>query len=88
MAGHMAVGTHAAHGHWASGETGCGRALEAGERGHCRLNRQDANKQSRRELDTPFHLLIEKIGVGFVRVCVLDHTKCETPITAAALQFP
>ncbi len=66
LAGHVAVGTHAAHGHWAAGDTCCGCALHTGQSGHCGLNRQEANQQNRRELDVPFHPVIVKI-VG--RVC-------------------
>jgi hypothetical protein len=65
LASHGAVGAHIAHGHWAAGDTGCGRALNAGQSSQCGLNRQETDQQNRRELDAPFHSLILKI-VGWI----------------------
>jgi len=74
LAGHVAIGTHAVHGHWAAGDTGCGRALNAGQNGECGLNSQETDQQNRRELDAPSHLLIVKI-VGWIRggLCFGSH---------------
>ncbi len=84
-AAHRTIGTHTSH-HWASRDTGCGRALNAGQSGQRGLNRQESGQQDCRELDAPFHLLILKIVGGFLAVCVLDHIERKTFITAAGLQ--
>jgi hypothetical protein len=74
LAGHLAIGSHAAHRHGATGQTGNGRALHTRKNGQSGLNREKGDHKNRCELDAPFHLFILKIR-GWLRsgLCFGSH---------------